>query len=128
MEHWYIVRFPGKPRPDSPRYIVASGIGVKDFDPSSGIEVVQDYGSEAEADLNCERLNNAKSGTRWVALGEGSTWLELEIAFGFMPRVYRHRLAHRNLFELCGEHTTLKLTGSPIQAIDRERWESGNVR
>jgi hypothetical protein len=60
-EHWYIVRFPDRAVSSerSPKYIVVSEVGLADFHPSSGVEVVQEYRAEAEADLNCERLNRA---------------------------------------------------------------------
>lgn len=73
-------------------------------------------------------------GTRWVAPGEGSTWRELCCAFGdcgITDREYTAALRARYSYRWfsCGLEvcTNLLLTGAPLTATDRERWESGKV-
>ena len=76
----------------------------------------------AEHDSGCvERMNQQAHGglgTVWVAPGEGSTWAQLQIVFGYKSCIPRSMQEQR---------TNLKLTGAPIQPYDRQRWESGNV-
>lgn len=70
----------------------------------------------------------AELGTRWVALGEGSTWGELTDAFkGFGPLSYPLCRSDADACTAWVTKTNLKLTGAPITDYDRDRWESGNV-
>mgnify|MGYP001616194450 CR=1 FL=1 len=66
-------------------------------------------------------------GTTWVAPSEGSTWSELIAAFGEMPRGRGQRLYVAGTNTDLRQRTNLLLTGAPIAAYDRQRWESGNV-
>ena len=62
-------------------------------------------------------------GTTWTAPNEGSSWNELIGALGRHSRLpdFEHD------WDQAEARTNLKLTGDPIQAYDRQRWESGNV-
>ena len=73
-------------------------------------------------------------GAVWVAPGKGSTWRELRVVFGYTPQKANGSLVYGYASTLdmatpqeANQHTNLKLTGSPIQPYDRQRWESGNV-
>ena len=65
-------------------------------------------------------LEDKATGAVWVASGKGSTWRTLIAYFGDDPYNIHYRVLDRA--------TNLLITGTPIQEVDRQRWESGDVR